>query len=191
MTPTKKKPECPPATLNGAQWISSDARKLMAQDTLDGCTPLEGPVDPEEIYHRLCHNHAFFANFPFDKIRHDARLKTLRNQVRTFKKWATHDDKALQADRQTHPFKKDIRGNPRWEGSEAQALLKEDVKNKVHENMTPQELRLSREACQHFTVSKFRKHLDQAKQDEKAHVDNGHRHSKNGIGDANLSRITI
>ena len=108
-----------------------------------------------------------------------------------FKKWANYDEKALQADRLVYPIKdKDIRGEPRWEGSQAQALLKEDVANKIHENMEPKELRqmAGREAYQQFSLTKFRKHLDQAKQDEKQYVDNGHKYTRNVIGDEDLSR---
>ena len=89
--------ERPPATLNGAKWISSDARKLMAQDILDGYIPLEGPVDIEDLYNRLYSDHPLFTDFPFDKKRYADRLKTLRTQVYQFKKWANYNEKALQA----------------------------------------------------------------------------------------------
>ena len=160
----------------------------MAQDILDGCTPIEGPVNSKELHKTLCADHPLFATFPFDTSRHDRRLKTLRDQVYQFKKWADYDETDLQANLLVCPIKEDIGGDPRWDGSEAQELLKADVADKACENMKPKDLRMTREACVQFSLKKFRKHLDQAKQDEKACVDNGHKYSKNVIGNKDLSR---
>ena len=181
----------PAASLNGAKWIASDARKLMAQDIIDGFIPTEGKINSKEIYDTLYRDHPFFANFPFDKVRYDNRLKTLRNQVGSFKRWADFDSKAIEHDLQIYPHQNDIRGEPRWEGSEAQALLIQDVANKVHVGKKPSELQMmeGREAYQQFSLKKFRKHLDQLQQDEKVYVDNGHKYTKNVIGNEEFSRI--
>ena len=164
----------------------------MAQDIIDGYVPTTGPVNSLSLYKSLWEGHPFFADFPYDRTRYDRRLKTLRNQVENFKKWADYDSKALDADLQLYPNETDIRGEPRWAGSEAQAMLKEDVANKVHVGMKPKDLRLmpGKEEYQKFSLTKFRKHLDQAIQDEKAYVDNGHKYSKNIIGNKEYSRIT-
>ena len=34
----------PPASLNGADWGSSEAKHLMAQDMLDGLVPIDQPI---------------------------------------------------------------------------------------------------------------------------------------------------
>ena len=67
MPPKKKtapKPK-PKATLNNADWKSSDAKKLMAQDVIDGLIPLTGHVDVREMYDSLYKDHPLFKNFPF------------------------------------------------------------------------------------------------------------------------------
>jgi hypothetical protein len=40
--------DCPPATLNGADWISSDAKRLMCQEMMDGLVPVHGKIDDGE-----------------------------------------------------------------------------------------------------------------------------------------------
>ena len=131
----------PPATLNGASWGDSDAKKLMAQDIIDGFIPQEGPVNTEELFNRLYVGHPFFENFPFDKTRYDARLRSLRTQVATFKKWADYDSKAISEDFKVYPPDRvNVRGEIRFDGSQAQASLKNDVANKLYETMTPTEL---------------------------------------------------
>lgn len=191
MAPEKK--IRPPATLNGASWGDSNAKKLMAQDLIDGFIPLEGPVNTEELFNRLYADHPFFDNFPFDKTRYDARLRTLRTQVVNFKKWADYDAKAILEDFKVYPPDRvNVRGELRFDGSEAQALLKADVANKLYETMKPKELWQSREEYHtKFSLKKFRKHLDQMKESEKRYVDNGKKYTKNVIGNKEFSRLSL
>lgn len=58
-TTTEKKTR-PPASLNGAKWKTSKAKQLVAQDIIDGLIPMEGPLDVDEIFHRLYSDHNFF-----------------------------------------------------------------------------------------------------------------------------------
>ena len=180
----------PPATLNGAKWISSDARKLMAQDIIDGLIPEEGPVDVDELWKNLYAEHELFVNFPYSKERYKARLDTLRKAVKTFKYWADFDSKAIASDLLIcPPSEKDVRGDPRWEGSAAQEQLEEDVILGLDVGKTPMELRATRAMYQEFSVTKFRKHLDQVKQTRKSYVENGKKYKKNIHGSKELSRL--
>jgi hypothetical protein len=72
----------------------------------------------------------------------DYRKKTKEKKIRS-----QEDFEAMQQDRQIHPTAThDHRGGPRWEGSEAQKLLREDVKTGTDRTMTPLELWASKEA---------------------------------------------
>lgn len=180
----------PPATLNGAKWGSSDAKKLMAQDIIDGLIPEEGPVDIDEVYKTLYEGHELFKNFPYNRERYKARLDTLRTAVKTFKYWADFDAKAIASDLLIcPPSAKNIRGEPRWEGSAAQEQLEEDVAAGLDAGMKPKEMQETREVYQEFSLTKFRKHLDQVRQARKSYVDNGKKYKKNVHGSKELSRL--
>ena len=54
-----------------------------------------------------------------------------------------------------------MRGEPCWEGSDAQNLLKQDVDNGLHLQLKPKQLRETRSEYKLFGVRKFQKHIDQ------------------------------
>jgi hypothetical protein len=80
-------------------------------------------------------------------------------------KRADNDHEAFLAFNKNHPRPThNYRGEPQWDGSDAQRLLKEDVVAGVHLNYsTPSELRLSRPEYQVYGVDVFRAHLHQEK----------------------------
>ncbi len=52
-------------------------------------------------------------------------------------------------------------GFPRWPGSEAQRVMKQDVNNQVHLNMIPKQLYESRpEYYRNFELTQIREHLE-------------------------------
>lgn len=161
--PKAPPPKRPPATLNNAQWISSDARQLIAQDIIDGRVPPHGTkFDATEVFNRLYHGHAFFADFPFDHKRHKLRIKSLQKIIAENRHWAKFDDEALTEDLKVFPRPThNIRGQLRWDGSDAQRLLAIDVADKKHVGVKPKELRASRPEFMLFDLTVFRKHVDQ------------------------------
>jgi hypothetical protein len=192
--PTSKMPpkERVPAALNGAKWGSSDAKKLMAQDIIDGLIPKEGPVDIDQVYKTLYAGHKLFANFPYSRERYKARLDSFRKTVKTFKYWGDFDSKAIASDLLICPPSAfDVRGEPRWEGSAAQEQLEEDVAAGLDVGKTPMELHKTRALYQEFSLTKFRKHLDQMRQARKSYVDNGKKYTKNIHGSKELSRLNV
>lgn len=90
------------------------------------------------------------------------------NQLQLRKNLKDKDDRAaaesaaLAHDRRIHPKPThNHRGEPRWEGSEAEQLLQFDVDEGKHESMKPQELYHSRKEYQNYTLDVFRGHIYQ------------------------------
>lgn len=74
---------------------------------------------------------------------------------------AAFDAQALRCDKKNDHPPNNNTSYPRWHGSAAQKLLKEDVSNKLQEAMKPRELRLTRPEYQEFPLKVFRDHVQQ------------------------------
>ena len=75
-----------------------------------------------------------------DRKKLPGRVCGLRDQVSADKKAADSDEIALLHDRALYPTPtENFRGEPRWQGSEAEKKLKEDIAAGVHLTMTPAE----------------------------------------------------
>jgi hypothetical protein len=186
-----KKADRPPASLNRAEWRTSKAKDLVAQDIIDGNIPLEGDINPEEIFQRLYADNPLFSNFPFDKTRYKDRIERLRNAIGRLQHWAAFDSEKVLEDIAKHtPHNKNIRGELRWDGSEAQQLLKQDVEQGRHLQLKPRELRETREEYKVFGLRVFQKHIDQQKQALKAYdkATTQKRYKRMNHGDKTLSR---
>ena len=65
------------------------------------------------------------------------RLASAREIIRGKKQRTSTELAMLQEDRLVHPFPAtNYRGEPQWEGSAAQKVLKKDVADKKHETMS-------------------------------------------------------
>ena len=69
----------------------------------------------------------------------------------------------LQFERKDH----DSRGRRRWDGSDAQIFLREDVGNGFHALFDAEQLYLQRDEYQLFDLPLFRKHITQEKRRQK------------------------
>jgi hypothetical protein len=79
-----------------------------------------------------------YANFP-------SRLRSARQQIACLNNRATSDSAALAHDRRIHPKAAyNHRGEPRWEGSEVERLLRQDMSEGKHKTMKPEQLYHSR-----------------------------------------------
>lgn len=158
----------PAASLNKADWKRSKAKQLVAQDIMDGEIPMEGPFDPEEVFQRLYTGHEYFKDFPFDRIRYKDRIERLRKSIKQLQYWATYDSAKVDEDLALHPpSAQNIRGDLRWNGSDAQQQLKDDITRGLHLQMKPKELRNTRPEYMLFGTRAFQKHVDQEKQSRK------------------------
>ena len=76
---TSKASERPPATLNGAEWINSDAKRLMVQDMMDGIVPVNERIkNYRKLYDELYAHQPEFEDFPFDTERYGPKLLASR-----------------------------------------------------------------------------------------------------------------
>jgi hypothetical protein len=98
----------------------------------------------------------------FDRVpknRFETNFNKLKEGVRTYKERALIDEAGFLRDKELYPLAKDTPGY--WDGSEAQQLLKEDIRMKRHEEMKPMALWNSRPQYQEFELRKFRDHIHQ------------------------------
>jgi hypothetical protein len=86
----------------------------------------------------------------------------LREQIALFQTNAEQDSAALARDIQLHPRPTLAHGGyPRWDGSEAERFLKEDIDNGLHSQMPAQDLRETRAAYMLFPKKVFSDHINQ------------------------------
>jgi hypothetical protein len=166
MPPKKKKDDPPPV------WRNSMAKKLLEEDLKSGRIPIDH--DPEDVYLQRTE----FFDFEYEHFR--ARLRDLRDVMINHLDRAASDSAALAHDRQAACYPKpthDHRGKLRWEGGEAERLLRIDMENGKHKRMKPELLHITRGEYQHYTLPVFRCHIDQEVRRQKFR--NYHRSKKN------------
>jgi hypothetical protein len=146
---------------NEPDWRHSEAKKLLSQLIARGDIPRDGSMKPKIVWNAFClprHEFLFFKypNFP-SRLR--SLLKTYNGKVDR----AGTDVDALAHDRILFPkATHNHRGEPRWEGSEAERLLKLDVDDQKHKTVKPIELYKSRpEYYEHYPLEIFRNHIYQ------------------------------
>lgn len=90
-------------------------------------------------------------------------LKALRARFVQYKEGAAYGSSALAHDRQLHPVDQNPpnRAYPRWDGSAAQGLLKEDIRDKKHVGVQPKDLHQTRDEYKAFPEEVFSKHIQQ------------------------------
>jgi hypothetical protein len=136
-------------------WEKSPAKKLLANDIISGTVP--DTMHWGEVFGKRPEYQAtarrLFAN----------RLKSLREQINRAKGIAANEETALAHDRSLFPVPThNYRGEPRWEGSEAERLLKEDVGNGLHKTMEPRQLYQTRpQYHNNYPLEVFRGHIYQ------------------------------
>jgi hypothetical protein len=91
------------------------------------------------------------------------RLDRLRADIRKKQAFAASDSAALANDRLLHPVPThNHRGEPRWEGSEAQRLLRQDIDLGNHLDLMPRDLFMSEpDYYDNYPLEVFRKHIKQ------------------------------
>lgn len=167
--------ERPPCSLNGADWGTSDAKQLTAQDMLDEIVPHKEKIkDPQALFNQLCAHQPKFANFPWDLERHKSRFSRIQTVVRRMK-WASDTDKKPLAEARamcgtpTHY----PNGKPVWRGLEAANQLDQDLVNGlVESNMLPSDVFDMHDCHKEFGVKRLGQRLDQLREKAKPHGEN-------------------
>ena len=125
--PPKKKKKTP-------AWIASNGRKILFSDITSG------KISEKMKYEQVFHMRPEFAvgDTPEEALRlFETRLASAREIICGKKQQAATELAMFQQDRLAHPFPAtNYRGEPQWEGSAAQKVLKDDVTNMKHETMS-------------------------------------------------------
>jgi len=119
-------------------------------------------MDPADAYTLCLHNAAEdFEHYDYE-VRFPERLAAVIEEVERDMDRAAEEKAALLKDRSKYPINAtNHRGEPRWEGSVAQELLRKDIDEGKNEQMRPRDLWLSRPEYQEYDKEVFRKHIHQ------------------------------
>jgi hypothetical protein len=152
------------------EWAQHPARELLKNAFLSNQIPIDYKKagGPRGVYDKF-KDAVELECMPYDE-KFTRRLRDLRDQViRTLDRKA-EDERAYRIFCKNYPTKSHNHlGEPRWEGSEAQRLLKEDMAANLHANQAPQDFRETRAEYQEFTKTTFRGHVHQEKRLWKLH----------------------
>ena len=115
---------------------------------------------PFDVWNTFCDDNAFQGaeyNSTFTR-----RLYDLRKQFKAGKSRADDDIEAFEIAKANHLVPAfNHRGEPQWNGSAAQKLLKEDMKDNKHFDLKPEHLWETRKEYQLFELTTFRDHIHQ------------------------------
>lgn len=119
-------------------WEYSWAKEILRMALVDG------DISPQHTYDEM---HAWHPEIQeTDRRLLPNRVRSLQKQIKDDTGKAEADALAYAHDRSLFPIPThNHRGEPRWQGSEAERLLKEDIKNGIHLTMSPMEFYDSRE----------------------------------------------
>jgi len=140
---------------------------IIMEDLVRGLLPLENEELTAEEAWELCYkNMAEFVNVEFSQFKE--RLRDHRKQVKGDLGRAQEEEELLTQDREVFP-RKDVnaRGEPVFDLHPAKDLLRQDVADKKHILLTPQQLWRTRKEYQDFTKPIFRQRIYQAVRREK------------------------
>jgi len=147
------------------RWQKSEAKRLLEKDIHSGNVPLyatdangQSTMKLEDIYY----SRVEFTEYLYSKF--SSRLSSLRNTVKKDTSRAALDQEAFESYKQNHPALAYFshKGYIQWQGSEAQRLCLEDLKEKRHENVSRKDFFGSRpEYYENFPLDVFRDKVNQ------------------------------
>lgn len=154
----------PPKEKNSVKgYAGSRAQKLLFLDVKDGTIPPD--MDFEE---------AFFMREEFAQYdgarKFEDRLEAARKREAQKRNRSEEEMQALLEDMETVGPRPEMNrwGEPQWEGSDAQTLLKKDVlEDQKHKQMNPFDLWLSRPEYQQYDKDRFRDRIYQVQKTDK------------------------
>lgn len=152
MAPKKKKKE--------TCWQNSEGRKLLLEDVRSGRIPND--MDPTAAFAMRPEFDVFPSAKKTSAQLFSARLSSARGIIQGKIDRSSRELALLQQDRAVHPPPAtNHRGEPRWQDSIAQQLLKQDVGNKIHEQLSRKQFYLSRPEYQVYPMRIISGHVDQ------------------------------
>jgi hypothetical protein len=135
-------------------WKDSEAKKVLKKDIIDGVVKsTDRPID-------VWNSRDIYKAYP--KSNFATNLRNLRKAIAKSQSRAEEDAAAVANDLRIHPVALETRrGYPRWNGSSAERLLKLDMDEGKHQQMTTAELRATRPAFLLFPAKVFSDHVQQ------------------------------
>jgi len=132
---------------------------LLLQDLRSGRIPITSEMEPRDVYLQRLE----FAEFDGNYKNFPGRLRDARKQIICKNSRSALDSAALAHDREIYPKAAyNHRGEPRWEWSEAERLLRQDMDEGKHKTMKPQLVyQLRKEYNENYTLKTFRQHIYQ------------------------------
>jgi len=134
----------------GIDWDNSAAKAFLKDSFEDGLIPMdynEGlkPLRAsKKIWDEYCAGHKAFEGMVFNSI-FTRRLDAVAVNHNSKKSRCAEDLKAFKQYRAKYPVRShNDFGMPRWEGSEAERLMKKDMKEGKHAGLKPEEFRATR-----------------------------------------------
>eukprot|EP00797_Seminavis_robusta_P025983 Sro462_g148020.1 n/a (205) ;mRNA; r:49942-50556 len=128
----------------------------------DGDVPVEygTTIGPFAVYEILCQDFGLQCEYTDTFTRH---LRELTTYVVDCSDRSKNDEDAYNNFLANHPRSEfDSMGRPRWEGSEAERLMKADMADGTHKTFSaPKLFYESRDEYQQFSLTVFRGHIDQ------------------------------
>jgi hypothetical protein len=153
------------------KWETSKAKKLLMDDIKSNTVTAD--MRPKEV--QKMRNEYAAINYNL----FSSRLRNLRKQITTQQERSENNKKAHDHDRKLYPIGLfDSSGLPRWHGSSAAVLLKEDLLAGRYTIGQPKVLYQSRAEYQRFPLTVFRRHIHQQIKTEKYWKYYGDRFSK-------------
>ena len=147
-------------------WGKHPAKLHLKKLFLDKTVPVDysSKGGPRKVWDDHCKDHQAFVNMECNTT-FTNRLRLVRNDYTKKHKRAEEDLKAYKNFRKVHPENThNHKGEPRWEGSRAQELLRDDMDaGRPKENENPSDLWADRAEYQMFNLDTFQNHIHQEK----------------------------
>jgi hypothetical protein len=143
-----------PSTVGWIPWATSEAKKILMEDLLRGGPLYQKDRFSEEFVWQWYSQQSGFENVVFTQFK--ARLKDHRKQVNSLHAFSNRDAAALEHDRRLYPRASfNSRGEPVFDMSPAKELLRQDVKDELHLQMSVCDLWGKREEYKVFKLPIF------------------------------------
>jgi hypothetical protein len=134
-----------------AQWKNSAARALLVRLLRDESSWIHQATSVEQVYE----NEPLFKRYPLKNFK--TNFKNLKDSIKEETDAIDFDQHALEKQNERFPRNpRTTRGNPFWDGHDAQRLMAEDVKAGMTVHMKPSALRETE--YQEFPLSILRGH---------------------------------
>lgn len=118
-------------------------------------------ASPRDVWDEHCQGHAAFARMSYDTT-FTGRLRTVKNDHVKKAARCEKDLKAFTIAKKNHPTPEfNVRGEPQWNGSEAQRLLKEAIQLGQHIGVEPELFQTDYAEWNFYSLQTFRDHIYQ------------------------------